>query len=171
MMKGNTTMKERYEPYFDFLLDYSCKHRDYGVLPYYPEGTLTGKVWYDDVYACVTIKALTAWADSIAGVECKVQQWGGYRNKIFLAFKTRQVRKDYAPAGIQLCSYALSEELWEAVVEELVPPLERILGKGKPVGKRYHYYIWECPEDAVPVEEKFDEIVKAILAVVQKEAQ
>lgn len=162
-------MDEQFYPYFDFLLDYSVKHREYGVLPFYPIGTLTSDVSYNDVFACVKIKALSAWADEIAGADCKTQKWGGYYNKIFLAFKTRQVRKDYARASIELISYAFSKELWEAVLEELVPPLEKILGKGKPMGKRSHYYIWEYADDAVPVEEKFDEIVRAILAVVQKE--
>ena len=164
-------MEETFDPYFEFLLDYACKHREYGVLPFYPAGTLTGDVWYDNVYACVKIKALSTWADEIAGADCKTQKWGGYYNKLFLAFKSRQVRKDYAPASIQLCSYAFSKELWEAVLEQLIPPLEKILGKGKPVGKRSHYYIWEYADDAVPVEEKLDEIVRAILTVVQKEAK
>lgn len=162
-------MEEKFYPYFDYLLDYACKHRDYGVTPFRPIGTLTAKVMYNDVYTCVKIKALDAWADAIAGADCKVQKWGGHYNKLFLAFKSRQVRKDYARASIQLISYACSKELWQEVLDKLVPELEKVLGKGKPMGDRNHYYIWEYADDAVPVDEKLDEIVKAILKIVQKE--
>ena len=119
------------------------------------------------VFSCIEINALSAWADAIAGPNCKTQKWGGYSKKIFLAFKSRQVRKSNAPVSIELCSYAFSKDLWEAVQKEPVPPLTKILGEGKPVNAKSPYYIWEYLGETVPVEEKIDEIVKAILAVVR----
>lgn len=124
-------------------------------------GIATGKRAYGDIHDAFIVKRLSAWADTISGQACTRHKWAGNIETLLFNIKSEFTSNKDVKPGFQICPYAKSEALIDAVERELVPIADGIFHfKGEKKKGIWPYFHWDFPTGSVPINQ--------ILTVIEK---